>query len=96
MPESFFFLARALACSEIELTPVSCSPGDVSRHIAEWNPFSATVQACRELFGNLPPGFKASDAWPMQHPVWASLIWSVVIILFFRTLAVRKYRRASG
>lgn len=22
------------------------------RHIAEWNPFSATVQACRKLFGN--------------------------------------------
>ncbi|BFO14874.1 ABC transporter permease [Streptomyces sp. KM77-8] len=22
------------------------------RHIADWNPFSATVQACRELFGN--------------------------------------------
>ncbi|MGX4690171.1 ABC transporter permease [Streptomyces sp. JNUCC 63] len=66
------------------------------RHIAEWNPFSATVQACRELFGNLPPGFRTPDAWPMQHPVWASLIWSVVIILIFRTLAVRKYRRAAG
>ena len=66
------------------------------RHIAEWNPFSATVQACRELFGNLPPGFRTPDAWPMQHPVWASLIWSVVIILLFRTLAVRKYRRANG
>ncbi|KDN79925.1 ABC transporter [Streptomyces olindensis] len=66
------------------------------RHIAEWNPFSAVVQACRELFGNLPPGFKTPDAWPMQHPVWASLIWSVVIILVFRTLAVRKYRRATG
>src|ERR1051326_7122068 len=22
------------------------------RHVAEWNPFSATVQACRSLFGN--------------------------------------------
>ncbi|MDR3080198.1 MAG: ABC transporter permease [Streptomyces sp.] len=66
------------------------------RHIAEWNPFSATVQACRELFGNLPPDFKTPDAWPMQHPVPASLIWSVVIILVFRTLAVRKYRRADG
>ncbi|MFE0389653.1 ABC transporter permease [Streptomyces bungoensis] len=66
------------------------------QHIAEWNPFSATVQACRELFGNLPPGFRASDAWPMQHPVWASLIWSVVIILVFRTLAVRKYRSATA
>ncbi|MEV7319122.1 ABC transporter permease [Streptomyces sp. NPDC093970] len=66
------------------------------RHIAEWNPFSATVQAARELFGNLPPGFNASDAWPMQHPIVASLIWSIVIILAFRTLAVRKYRRAAG
>ncbi|WP_405777794.1 ABC transporter permease [Streptomyces sp. NBC_00859] len=62
--------------------------------IADWNPFSATVQACRELFGN--PGVSSSGAWPMQHPVWASLIWSVVIILVFRTLAVRKYRRAAG
>jgi ABC transporter DrrB family efflux protein len=66
------------------------------RHIAEWNPFSATVQACRELFGNLPPGFEAADAWPMQHPVWASLIWSVLILLIFRTLAVRKYRSATA
>ncbi|GAA2074038.1 ABC transporter permease [Streptomyces albiaxialis] len=66
------------------------------RHIAEWNPFSTTVQACRELFGNLPPGFEAPDAWPMQHPVWASVIWSVLILLTFRTLAVRKYRRAAG
>lgn len=61
--------------------------------IAEWNPFSATVQACRELFGN--PGVSPSDAWPMQHPVWASIIWSVVIIVVFRTLAVRKYRQAA-
>jgi ABC-2 type transport system permease protein len=64
------------------------------RHIAEWNPFSATVQACRELFGN--PGVVQSDAWPMQHPVWASLIWSVLIIAVFRTLAVRKYRSAAS
>ncbi|MFJ6048145.1 MULTISPECIES: ABC transporter permease [unclassified Streptomyces] len=62
--------------------------------IAEWNPFSATVQACRELFGN--PGVSPSDAWPMVHPVWASLIWSALIILVFRTLAVRKYRGADG
>ncbi|WP_425282050.1 ABC transporter permease [Streptomyces albofaciens] len=66
------------------------------RHIAEWNPFSATVQAARELFGNLPPNYKAPDAWPMQHPVWASLIWSVLIIVAFRTLAVRKYRSATA
>ncbi|MFF9000977.1 ABC transporter permease [Streptomyces achromogenes] len=64
------------------------------RHIAEWNPFSATVQAARVLFAN--PGQSASGAWPMQHPVWASLIYSVLIVAVFRTLAVRKYRSATA
>jgi hypothetical protein len=32
----------------------------------------------------------------MQHPVWASLLWSIVIIVLFRTLAVRKYRSATS
>ncbi|MFF0623294.1 ABC transporter permease [Streptomyces sp. NPDC004296] len=68
----------------------------VLRHIAEWNPFSATVQAARELFGNLPPNYPVPDAWPMQHPVLASVIWSVLIIAVFRTLAVRKYRSATA
>ncbi|KNE83709.1 MULTISPECIES: ABC transporter permease [Streptomyces] len=66
------------------------------RHIAEWNPFSATVQACRELFGNLPAGYPVADAWPMQNPVLASVLWSVLIIAIFRTLAVRKYRSAAA
>ncbi|MFF2199328.1 ABC transporter permease [Streptomyces sp. NPDC058145] len=66
------------------------------RHIAEWNPFSATVQACRELFGNFPPGYRTPDAWPMQHSVWVSLIWSILITVAFRTLAVRKYRSATA
>ncbi|MEU0334728.1 ABC transporter permease [Streptomyces sp. NPDC006193] len=64
------------------------------RHIAEWNPFSATVQAARVLFAN--PGRSTSHAWPMQHPVWASLIYSVLIVAVFRTLAVRKYRSATA
>ncbi|MEU2854041.1 ABC transporter permease [Streptomyces syringium] len=66
------------------------------RYIAEWNPFSATVQAARQLFGNLPAGYPVPAAWPMQHPVWASLIWSVLIIVVFRTLSVRKYRSATA
>ena len=64
------------------------------RHIAEWNPFSATVQACRELFGN--PGVVQSDAWPMRHPVWAPVMWSALIVVVFRTLAVRKHRSAAS
>src|SRR5882757_1096354 len=45
--------------------------------IAEWNPFSATVLAVRELFGNMPAEYQAPDVWPMQHPVLASVLWSV-------------------
>ncbi|MCM2577851.1 ABC transporter permease [Streptomyces meridianus] len=79
----------------IAFVPSSSMP-TVLQHIAEWNPFSATVQATRELFGNLPAGYPVPDAWPMQHPVLASAIWSVLIIMFFRTLAVRKYRSATA
>ncbi|MGC5401562.1 ABC transporter permease [Streptomyces sp. DT20] len=67
------------------------------QYVAEWNPFSATVAAARQLFGNTIEGVPKSvtGAWPMEHPIWASLIWSVLIILFFRTLAVRKYRSVA-
>jgi ABC transporter DrrB family efflux protein len=68
----------------------------VLQTIADWNPFSATVQAARELFGNIPPHYPVPDAWPMQHPAWASLIWSVLIVVVFRTLAVRKYKSATA
>ncbi|MGW5931009.1 ABC transporter permease [Streptomyces anulatus] len=67
------------------------------QHVAEWNPFSATVAGARELFGNTMPGVPKSvtGAWPMEHPILASVIWSVLIIVVFRTLAVRKYRSAA-
>ncbi|WP_165985298.1 ABC transporter permease [Streptomyces sp. YIM 98790] len=64
--------------------------------VAEYNPFSAVVMAVRDLFGNLPPGYEAPDAWPLQHPVLASVIYSVLIIAVFRTLAVRKYKSNAG
>ncbi len=68
------------------------------QHIAEWNPFSATVAASRELFGNTNGQAVKSvtGAWPMEHPVIASILWSVLIIVVFHTLAVRKYRSATA
>ncbi|WP_415947999.1 ABC transporter permease [Streptomyces sp. KLOTTS4A1] len=76
--------------------PVNGMPAFL-QHVAEWNPFSATVAAARELFGNTIAGVPKSvtGAWPMEHPILASLIWSIVIIVVFRTLAVRKYRNAA-
>jgi ABC transporter DrrB family efflux protein len=68
------------------------------QHIAEWNPFSATVAAARQLFGNTIANQPKSltGAWPMEQPVLASILWSVLIIMVFRTLAVRKYRSATA
>ncbi|MCZ7416853.1 MULTISPECIES: ABC transporter permease [unclassified Streptomyces] len=79
----------------IAFVPSENMPGWL-QPVAEWNPFSATVMAARDLFGNLPPGYVAPDAWPMEHPVIASALWSLAIIVLFRTLAVRKYRSATA
>ncbi|BAJ30516.1 MULTISPECIES: ABC transporter permease [Kitasatospora] len=73
--------------------PVDSMP-DWLQPVAYWNPFSATVQACRSLFGNqLGP---VPDSWPMQHAVPVSIAWSLVILAVFSWLSVRKYRRAAG
>jgi ABC transporter DrrB family efflux protein len=61
---------------------------------AEWNPISAVTQAARELFGNTSPQFPAPDVWPLQHPVLASVLWSLVILAVFVPLAIRQYRVA--
>ncbi len=60
--------------------------------VAEWNPISAVVAACRVLFGNNVPALQ-QGAWPMQHPVAAALIWSVLILAVFMPLAIHKYRQ---
>ena len=74
--------------------PVSTMPGWLQA-VAYWNPFSATVQAVRDLFGNLPPGPGPTE-WPMQHAIGVSIGWSVLIVALFSWLSVRKYRSAVG
>jgi ABC transporter DrrB family efflux protein len=60
--------------------------------IADWNPVSAVTSALRHLFGNPNPSGTIA-AWPMQHPVWAALGWSAVILAVCAPLATRLYRR---
>jgi ABC transporter DrrB family efflux protein len=73
--------------------PVSTMPGWL-QPVAEWNPFSTTVEACRQLFGN-PTGL-TPHVWPMEHPVLASVLWSLLILVVFASLSVRKYRSSAG
>jgi ABC transporter DrrB family efflux protein len=77
--------------------PTASLPGWL-QPIAEWNPISSTVLGLRQLFGN-PTGYapgKIPDVLPMQYPGWVSLGWSVLILLLFVPLAVRKYRSVSA
>jgi ABC transporter DrrB family efflux protein len=79
-----------LAIVSDALVPTQHMPAAV-RAIADWNPVSAVTSAGRHLFGNPNPG-AAVHAWPLQHPVLASLIWSAALLALFAPLATRLYR----
>jgi ABC-2 type transport system permease protein len=64
------------------------------RVVADWNPVSALVAACRDLFGN-PGAPVASAALPLRHPVAASLLWSALLLVLFVPFSVRRYRTAG-
>jgi ABC-2 type transport system permease protein len=64
------------------------------RAIANWNPVSALVAACRQLFGN--PSVAAHNLpWPLQHPTLATLIWGIGLTVIFAPLATHRYRTAT-
>jgi ABC-2 type transport system permease protein len=62
--------------------------------IADWNPVSAVTAACRNLFGNPNPS-GSLHVWPMQHPIWASLAWSLLILAVCAPLAAHLFRRRT-
>jgi ABC transporter DrrB family efflux protein len=64
------------------------------RNVAEWNPISALVQAVRELWGNTGPA-PDSAALPLQHPVLATVIWTVALTAVVAPLALRTFRRRT-
>ena len=75
------------------LVPTQRMPA-VLRVIADWNPVSAVTAAARHLWGNPNPS-ATIQAWPMQHPVAASLLWSVALLAIFAPLATLLYRRRT-
>ncbi len=66
----------------------------VLKVIAEWNPVSSLTQAARELFGNTSPNVPTPDAWPLQHPVLATLGWTAIMLLIFVPMAISRYKKA--
>lgn len=93
-PESamkFFSLVFPLAMVAETFVPAEMVPVWVAP-VAEWNPLSATVLACRELFGNTAV---AGQGWVAQNAVLMALVWPLVLLAVFVPLSVVRYRRLS-
>jgi ABC-2 type transport system permease protein len=82
-----------LAIVSNALVPTARMPA-VLRVIADWNPVSAVTAASRQLFGNPNPS-AAIHAWPMEHPLATSLLWSFGLLVIFAPLATALYRRRT-
>lgn len=80
------FLANTFAPSEN-------MPGWL-RPIAEWNPISSLVQAVRELWGNTPPP-PSDAAFPLQHPVLMTVVWTLGLTAVIAPLALRSFQRRT-
>jgi ABC-2 type transport system permease protein len=65
------------------------------RDLTTWNPISCVTAAARHLFGNPNPS-ASIQAWPMQHPVDASIAWSIGLLVVFVPLAIFLYRRRTA
>jgi ABC transporter DrrB family efflux protein len=82
-----------LAIVSNALVPTAHMPAAL-RSFANWNPVSAVTAAARQLFGNPNPSMLV-HAWPMQHPIAASLLWSIALLVIFAPLASFLYRRRT-
>ena len=67
----------------------------VLRTLAEWNPISSLVQGVRESWGNTSP-VGADAALPLQHPVLATVLWTVGLILLLAPLSIRAFQRRTS
>jgi ABC-2 type transport system permease protein len=75
------------------MVPTQHMPGWL-RAIADWNPVSAVTAGARQLWGSPNPSASVA-AWPMQHPIEASLAWSILILAVAAPLASRLFRRRT-
>ena len=83
-----------LAIVSNALVPTQRMP-TLLRVVADWNPVSAVSSAARQLWHNPNPS-ATIQAWPMQHPVTASLLWCAALIAVFAPLATILYRRRTA
>ncbi|GAB3713890.1 ABC transporter permease [Nocardiopsis oceani] len=87
----FFSLVFPLAMVAETFVPTEMIPGWLAP-AAEWNPLSATVLACRELFGNTTV---VGESWVAQNALLMAVVWPLVLLAVFVPLALGRYHRLS-
>lgn len=87
--DAFVPVVFPLSMLSNSFVPTAGMPGWLQA-IADWNPISSLVQACRELFGN-PSALPADPAFPLAHPILMTLGWSVLLLAVFVPLATWRF-----
>jgi daunorubicin resistance ABC transporter ATP-binding subunit len=88
-----FIVLFPLAFVSNAMIPTQHMPGWL-RVVADWNPVSAVTAGARQLWGNPNPS-ATSNAWPMQHPVLASVAWSAFVLAVAAPFAATLLRRRT-
>lgn len=88
-----FIVLFPLAFISNAMVPTQGMPGWL-QVVANWNPVSAVAAAARHLFGNPNPNAN-TGAWPMQHPVEAAILWSLLILAVAAPLAAHFFRQRT-
>ena len=66
------------------------------QYVAEWNPVSTMVAACRQLFGLENEFGATAGSFPSENPLTLSLIYMAIIMIIFVPMSVKKYQNASN
>jgi ABC-2 type transport system permease protein len=66
------------------------------QYVAEWNPVSTMVAACRQLFGLENQFGATAGSFPSENPLTMSLIYMSIIMIIFVPMSVKKYKNASN
>jgi ABC-2 type transport system permease protein len=66
------------------------------QYVAEWNPVSTMVAACRQLFGLENQFGATAGSFPSENPLITSFIYMGLIMIVFVPMSVNKYKNASN
>ena len=66
------------------------------QYVAEWNPVSTMVAACRQLFGLENQFGATAGSFPSENPLITSFIYMGLIMIVFVPMSVNKYKNANN